>query len=176
MALASALAGWLKFDATWGGCYHQCAGWSSLVARWAHNPKVGGSNPPPATNLILLNHNGQRVFRWPFFLFIPCSSVQNFPKIICNSAFVCRDCVRVAHRGLHFGMPEPVQPNRHRGADLIEQRGVPMPKGMKTALRDSKLLQQTDEICASEPDCDPTACLFSLQTAGPRSSDARFFR
>ena len=25
------------------------AGWSSPVARWAHNPKVGGSNPPPAT-------------------------------------------------------------------------------------------------------------------------------
>jgi hypothetical protein len=25
------------------------AGWSSLVARRAHNPKVGGSNPPPAT-------------------------------------------------------------------------------------------------------------------------------
>ena len=24
------------------------AGWSSLVARRAHNPKVGGSNPPPA--------------------------------------------------------------------------------------------------------------------------------
>ena len=23
------------------------AGWSSLVARWAHNPKVGGSNPSP---------------------------------------------------------------------------------------------------------------------------------
>ncbi len=26
------------------------AGWSSPVARRAHNPKVGGSNPPPATN------------------------------------------------------------------------------------------------------------------------------
>ena len=25
------------------------AGWSSLVARWAHNPKVIGSNPVPAT-------------------------------------------------------------------------------------------------------------------------------
>src|SRR5688500_15363585 len=25
------------------------AGWSSLVARWAHNPKVAGSNPVPAT-------------------------------------------------------------------------------------------------------------------------------
>ena len=27
------------------------AGWSSLVARWAHNPKVEGSNPSPATNI-----------------------------------------------------------------------------------------------------------------------------
>ena len=24
------------------------AGWSSLAARWAHNPKVDGSNPSPA--------------------------------------------------------------------------------------------------------------------------------
>ena len=28
------------------------AGWSSLVARRAHNPEVVGSNPTPATNLI----------------------------------------------------------------------------------------------------------------------------
>ncbi len=28
---------------------HYVAGWSSLVARWAHNPKVVGSNPAPAT-------------------------------------------------------------------------------------------------------------------------------
>ena len=32
---------------------HYIAGWSSLVARWAHNPKVRGSNPLPATNFIL---------------------------------------------------------------------------------------------------------------------------
>src|ERR1035437_6634314 len=32
--------------------YDDFAGWSSLVARWAHNPKVAGSNPAPATNLI----------------------------------------------------------------------------------------------------------------------------
>ena len=31
------------------------AGWSSLVARRAHNPKVVGSNPSPATMLIT-NH------------------------------------------------------------------------------------------------------------------------
>ena len=28
------------------------AGWSSPVARWAHNPKVAGSNPVPATNFF----------------------------------------------------------------------------------------------------------------------------
>ena len=46
------------FDACRTGCYYQSAGWSSLVARWAHNPKVGGSNPPPATNTC--NHLGRR--------------------------------------------------------------------------------------------------------------------
>ncbi len=30
--------------------YHAYAGWSSLVARRAHNPEVVGSNPTPATN------------------------------------------------------------------------------------------------------------------------------
>ena len=33
---------WPQFD----------AGWSSPVARRAHNPKVGGSNPPPATRRL----------------------------------------------------------------------------------------------------------------------------
>ena len=30
------------------------AGWSSLVARRAHNPKVVGSNPAPATNFKMV--------------------------------------------------------------------------------------------------------------------------
>src|SRR5208282_1891128 len=34
------------------------AGWSSPVARQAHNLKVGGSNPPPATNQFLSYING----------------------------------------------------------------------------------------------------------------------
>ena len=38
-----------KFDDVVHINYDRTAGWSSLVARWAHNPKVGGSNPPPAT-------------------------------------------------------------------------------------------------------------------------------
>src|SRR5216684_4291192 len=40
------------FDGANRGCYDAYAGWSSLVARWAHNPKVGGSNPPPATKIF----------------------------------------------------------------------------------------------------------------------------
>jgi hypothetical protein len=38
------------FDHALPAHYHRSAGWSSPVARWAHNPKVGGSNPPPATD------------------------------------------------------------------------------------------------------------------------------
>jgi hypothetical protein len=32
--------------------HHHNAGWSSSVARWAHNPEVAGSNPAPATRTI----------------------------------------------------------------------------------------------------------------------------
>jgi hypothetical protein len=39
--------------------YDVGAGWSSLVARWAHNPKVEGSNPSPATKTPFLINNFQ---------------------------------------------------------------------------------------------------------------------
>src|SRR5580700_9118601 len=43
--------------------YHD-AGWSSSVARWAHNPEVAGSNPAPATRKLqvrgLIAGNGGR--------------------------------------------------------------------------------------------------------------------
>ena len=35
------------------GRHNKTAGWSSLVARQAHNLKVAGSNPAPATNFFL---------------------------------------------------------------------------------------------------------------------------
>jgi hypothetical protein len=35
------------------GIRHLAAGWSSPVARQAHNLKVAGSNPAPATNLMI---------------------------------------------------------------------------------------------------------------------------
>ncbi len=37
-------AGYNRIESTNG------AGWSSLEARWAHNPEVVGSNPAPATS------------------------------------------------------------------------------------------------------------------------------
>jgi hypothetical protein len=44
------------FDLPRSHPYTWTAGWSSPVARWAHNPKVVGSNPTPATkNLQILN-------------------------------------------------------------------------------------------------------------------------
>jgi hypothetical protein len=42
------------------------AGWSSLVARWAHNPKVEGSNPSPATKTL------KRREETPGVLFLGC--------------------------------------------------------------------------------------------------------
>src|SRR5258707_11000613 len=42
----------LRLEMVWGPGVDFGAGWSSPVARWAHNPKVAGSNPAPATNLL----------------------------------------------------------------------------------------------------------------------------
>ena len=41
---------------------HLDAGWSSLVARWAHNPKVVGSNPTPATTFP--KHKPPKIDSW----------------------------------------------------------------------------------------------------------------
>src|SRR5208282_2055584 len=42
-----------KFDGSLRLRYSKYAGWSSLVARRAHNPKVVSSNLTPATKLLL---------------------------------------------------------------------------------------------------------------------------
>ncbi len=43
------------------------AGWSSQVARRAHNPKVAGSNPAPATNETKQRNGVSFVFFYAFF-------------------------------------------------------------------------------------------------------------
>ena len=49
------------------------AGWSSLVARRAHNPEVVGSNPAPATkNLQLGSKIASELFLYRFTLRVNC--------------------------------------------------------------------------------------------------------
>ena len=45
------------------------AGWSSLAARRAHNPKVVGSNPTPATKCILDVRGPLALFLYEFLAF-----------------------------------------------------------------------------------------------------------
>ena len=55
------------------------AGWSSLVARWAHNPKVAGSNPAPATKKIQKEANTSASFGLsisPPRYRLPCPAVK----------------------------------------------------------------------------------------------------
>ena len=60
------------------------AGWSSLVARQAHNLKVAGSNPAPAPNL-----KGLQLLWRPSFL-----------KHIDNGFYNHKDAIGTAHRSL----------------------------------------------------------------------------
>ena len=68
--------------------------------------------------------------------------MQNFPKFFCRLAFIRRNDVCVAHRGLRFGMSQAIQPHRHRRIDLIKQRGIAVSESMKAALLDAQLLQE----------------------------------
>lgn len=60
------------------------AGWSSLVARRAHNPEVVGSNPAPATKNLQLVGLASELFCYSETVFFgPILSLSN--KIsICN--------------------------------------------------------------------------------------------
>src|SRR5664279_1836652 len=57
-----------RFDRRYTSRYYRSAGWSSPVARWAHNPKVVGSNPTPATKLLSDDPLPEAVFLYYGFL------------------------------------------------------------------------------------------------------------
>src|SRR5690554_439776 len=63
-----------KFDRFHILCIIGAAGWSSLVARRAHNPKVVGSNPTPATR----QNKGESVTYWFAFF------VSILPNFLCD--------------------------------------------------------------------------------------------
>ncbi len=59
------------------------AGWSSLVARRAHNPKVVGSNPAPATNLSIEQQSVVRSLHrlWYFEFFVEAGNAVDIPDV-----------------------------------------------------------------------------------------------
>ena len=59
-----ALAAFASGPVFWKARQRFIAGWSSPVARQAHNLKVIGSNPIPATKTTLPGHRPGRVFLW----------------------------------------------------------------------------------------------------------------
>ena len=79
------------FDDPSRDCYDPSAGWSSLVARWAHNPKVGGSNPPPATNELIENKQVKKGAgdRLPCFFLQLCSNYAGLTESVQAQARVC---------------------------------------------------------------------------------------
>ena len=62
------------------------AGWSSPVARQAHNLKVAGSNPAPATNIT--NFQKTMASNWLHFLLPQNISIQTYSvKILVDVLF-----------------------------------------------------------------------------------------
>ena len=67
-------------------CYDQIAGWSSQVARWAHNPKVASSNLAPATNSLdsIAGHKVWQHRIWhhhPAFRYLRCLATARISAI-----------------------------------------------------------------------------------------------
>jgi hypothetical protein len=79
-----------KFDGTPRVRYSGCAGWSSLVARRAHNPKVVSSNLTPATNYL----NPRPGIRRPAFSFVAGSSSKSRAVIFLCAPQTTRDAGR----------------------------------------------------------------------------------
>src|SRR5271166_4943546 len=155
------------FDRMFLNRYHQHAGWSSLVARWAHNPKVGGSNPPPATKQVpdykclpsqpegvsvALAHNLLTEFQPrishlhdPPFCLVCRRRTKQVVELLHYPAVVVSDQVRVAHGCPRADVSETLLSYFHRSVQAVLRRCVPMPEGMESALK-PQLLQQRLEL------------------------------
>src|SRR5207237_809382 len=99
------------------------AGWSSPVARWAHNPKVAGSNPAPATK----RSRGYGSVRDPFFVQRarkPARRRRNFRGGVPQIGWA-HDVVAVEDRARFVAGDRHRDPLRHPRVDHISDGGPP---------------------------------------------------
>src|SRR5439155_8711968 len=93
-----------------GTVTHLDAGWSSPVARWAHNPKVAGSNPAPATI---------------------CTGMERSP--VSGDLFVCWATVNIAARLPLSSIQSWLSPESRRSTQSIHVASRTPPSGCPRA-------------------------------------------
>ena len=99
--MASAVSG--SCHQTLNGEEKSDAGWSSLVARRAHNPKVVGSNPAPATNPLFLKRCDATLAQLV---------ERNLAKVeVTSSSLVCRSKFSRKRKAYGFGGKWKLSPN-----------------------------------------------------------------
>ena len=120
---------------------HRIAGWSSLVARRAHNPKVVGSNPAPAT----INLQSDQRKRWSDFSF---NFIIYPANPLCGPIVV--PPVNLEHTGL-LRLAHVVSNEKGTVADRfhLRYRDTPRPAWGSGRAR-PKSLPQSEPGCASE--------------------------
>ncbi len=128
------------------GSYNPGAGWSSPVARWAHNPKVAGSNPAPATksfNNLRRSGRSDKPHCPPirtalFHEQLQCPRLRLSPASLSRTPILQLGCLPGVwfpsspvhkhssdiHRRLDRGMAHPFVLYLHRSARLIEPGAV----------------------------------------------------
>ena len=89
------------------------AGWSSLVARRAHNPEVVGSNPAPATkNVQLGGHMASELFLFSSISAGFETELAHTDRPIGQKGLWGKECVR--SRGVGAGRTLPAQRRERR--------------------------------------------------------------
>ena len=107
------------------------AGWSSLVARRAHNPEVVGSNPAPATKThTLIREKRVGVFVWPPK---PFSSGDRLAcGRDCSLAALRDSCITVSlFRFSAYGLVGSLRPNAVRLREVAVKHDLPAPLNLQ---------------------------------------------
>ncbi len=170
---------------------------SDYGCRSTHNPKVGGSNPPPATAATRLKRCGRFTFqsheicrKIPFFTtwaqnrasHVPVGNLR--PQRFLDGRKQAAEFLRHRLVVITFGMrvdvkrdllaihmPEPILTNLQGSAFCIHQRCIPVTEGMKAnphnALLDAKLFQQGLQVVLHDLITDPWSSI-------PGPKDERF--